>query len=451
MTLPIKVDSQALDDRQVQLTVEVPPESYNAAMRSAARRLSQRDRIPGFRPGKVPFEVVVGRFGEEAIFDEALDSLGQDVYRQAIEDSQLDPFAPGTLNEVVSREPLVLRYVVPLAPEVDLGNYRKLRLAFKPAEVQDEAVDQVMEDLRQRQAIIEPAARPVQLTDVAVVDIDGRLDQPAEGEQAEVLKQEGISLLVDNDTDWPFPAVAGHLVSRAAGDELTVQHTFADEYPNEELRGRAATFQFRLREVKSRTVPVWTDELARSLGDYVDLLDLRIKVRKSLAEGAAKEAEAEYADQVIGKLVEQAKIQFPPMLTDQEIDDLMHDLVHQLEARDLSLEQYLKLEDKTEAKQRDEFRERADRRVRRALVLGKLVELEKLEVGEVLIEERIGQMARTVQDPEGSVRRALSTDSAKRRIRNELLFEQAVTFLVAVAKGEEPTPATVSSAGIAQP
>jgi len=188
-----------------------------------------------------------------------------------------------------------------------------------------------------------------------------------------------------------------------------------------------------------------------SLGDYVDLLDLRIKVRKSLAEGAAKEAEAEYADQVIGKLVEQAKIQFPPMLTDQEIDDLMHDLIHQLEARDLSLEQYLKLEDKTEAKQRDEFRERADRRVRRALVLGKLVELEKLEVGEVLIEERIGQMARTVQDPEGSVRRALSTDSAKRRIRNELLFEQAVTFLVAVAKGEEPTPATVSSAGLAQP
>jgi len=130
---------------------------------------------------------------------------------------------------------------------------------------------------------------------------------------------------------------------------------------------------------------------------------------------------------------------------------LMHDLVHQLEARELSLEQYLKLEDKTETQQRDEFRERADRRVRRALVLGKLVELEKLEVGEALIEERIGQMARTVQDPEGSVRRALSTDSAKRRIRNELLFEQAVTLLVAVAKGEDPIPAAMLSAGPAQP
>jgi len=453
MTLPIKVDSQALDDRQVQLTVEVPPERYNAAMRSAARRLSQRDRIPGFRPGKVPFEVVVGRFGEEAIFDEALDTLGQDVYRQAIEDSQLDPFAPGTLNEVVSRDPLVLRYLVPLAPEVELGSYRKLRLPFKPAAVQDEALDRLMEDLRQRQAIIEPASRPIQLADVALVDIEGRLDQPAEGEQAEVVKQEGLSLLVENETDWPFAGVAAHLVGRAAGDEVSAQHSFAQDYPSEELRGREATFHFRVRGVKSRTVPVWTDDLARSLGDYVDLLDLRIKVRKSLTESAAKEAEAEYADEVIGKLVEQAKIQFPPLLTEQEIDDLIHDLVHQLEARGLNLDQYLKAEAKTEIELRDEFRERAERRVRRALVLGKLVDLEKFEVEDAQIEDRIGQMARTVQDPEGSVRRALSTDSAKRRIRNELLFEQAVTFLVAVAKGEDPTPtpATKRSAEPAQP
>jgi trigger factor len=149
--------------------------------------------------------------------------------------------------------------------------------------------------------------------------------------------------------------------------------------------------------------------------------------------------------------VEQAKIQFPPLLTEQEIDDLIHDLVHQLEARDLSLEQYLKAGAKTEIELREEFRERAERRVRRALVLGKLVELEKFEVEETQIEDRIGQMARTVQDPEGSVRRALSTDSAKRRIRNELLFEQAVTFLVAVAKGEDPTPSTKSSAGATQP
>jgi len=438
MTSEIKIESETLDDRQVQLTVEVPPERYTAAMRSAARRLSQRDKIPGFRPGKVPFDVAVGRFGEEAIFEEALDTLGQEVYRQAIEDSQLDPYAPGSLNEVVSREPLVLRYRVPLAPEVELGEYRKLRVPSKPAEVQDEAVDRLMEELRQRQALIEPANRPVQLTDVAVVDIEGKLSNPLEGEDPGVLKQEAISLLVDTDTDWPFPGVADHLVGRSAGDQLTAAHTFAEDYPNQELSGRSANFDFRVIEVKSRMVPVWTDELARSLGDYIDLLDLRIKVRQGLAESAEREAKAAYAEEVIGQLVDQAKISFPPLLTEQEIDDLMHDLVHQLEARGLKLETFLKAEARTEGEQREEFRARAERRVKRALALGKIVQQEDLQVQDTQIDARIDQMARSVQDPEGSLRRALSTPSAKRRIQNELLIEQAVEWLVAVARGETP-------------
>ena len=94
----MKIDTENIEDRQVQLTIEVPDDRYKAAMRSAARRMSKRDKIPGFRPGKVPFEVAVGRFGEDAIFDEALDTLGQDVYKQALEDSELEPFAPGALN-----------------------------------------------------------------------------------------------------------------------------------------------------------------------------------------------------------------------------------------------------------------------------------------------------------------------------------------------------------------
>ena len=114
----MKIETEDLQDRQVQLTVEVPAERIGTAMRSAARRLGSTTRIPGFRPGKVPYEVLLGRFGEEAVFEEALDALGQEVYRQALEDSKLDPIAPGILNEVVSRDPLVLRYRVPLPPEI---------------------------------------------------------------------------------------------------------------------------------------------------------------------------------------------------------------------------------------------------------------------------------------------------------------------------------------------
>jgi trigger factor len=110
----LKIETQDLENRQVQITVEVPGENLQAAMRSAARRLSRNTRISGFRPGKAPYQVVVNKLGEEVVFEEALDSLGQEIYRQALEESDLQPYAPGSLDEVVSQEPLILRYTVPL-------------------------------------------------------------------------------------------------------------------------------------------------------------------------------------------------------------------------------------------------------------------------------------------------------------------------------------------------
>ena len=434
----MKIDTENIEDRQVQLTIEVPDDRYKAAMRSAARRMSKRDKIPGFRPGKVPFEVAVGRFGEDAIFDEALDTLGQDVYKQALEDSELEPFAPGALNEVVSRTPLVLRYVVPLSPEVDLADYRKLRVKFEPPEVSDEALDAMMEDLRQRQALIEPAERPVQMSDVAVIDIEGNLDEPEEDESARVIKESGISLLIEADTDWPYPGVADELIGIEAGQSRTLTHTFREDYPAEELRGRRATFEVTCLEVKSRLVPEWSDDLARGIGEYDDLLDLRIKAREGLAESAEREAGAEYADEVLEKVGESATVTYPPMLADQEVDGLLHDLVHQLEARKLTLEDYFKAENKTQAEVRDELRPRAEERVKRALILGKVVEEEQLEVDEEEVSRQVRRLASNMQDPEGKIFKALNTPRSRRRVENDLLFEKAIDRLISIAKGENP-------------
>jgi trigger factor len=400
--------------------------------------MSKKDKVPGFRPGKVPFEVAVGRFGEDAIFDEALDTLGQDVYKQALEDSELEPFAPGSLNEVVSREPLVLRYMVPLAPEVDLGAYRKVRVKFETPEVTDEALEATMEDLRQRQALIEPADRPVQMSDVAVIDIEGNLDEPEEEEASLVLKESGISLLIKEDTDWPFPGIAEELVGIEAGEARTLSHTFGDEYPAEELRGKAATFEVSCQEVKSRFVPEWSDDLAQAVGDYETLLDLRVKAREGLAESAEREAEAEYAEKAFEKVGDGATVTYPPLLADQEVDDLLHDIVHRLEAQNLTLEDYLKAENQTEADVREDLRPRAEERVKRALMLGKVVEEEELAVTDEDISGRIQQLAGSVQDPEGKIFKALNTPQSRRRVENDLLFERAISRLVSIAKGEKP-------------
>jgi trigger factor len=437
----LKIETEDLQDRQVQLTVEVPAERITSAMRSAARRLGSTTRIPGFRPGKVPYEVLLGRFGEEAVFEEALDTLGQEVYKQALEDSKLDPIAPGVLNEVVSRDPLVLRYRVPLAPQVELGDYRKLRLDFEPAKVTDEALEEVLENLRQRRALIEPADRAAILGDVLVLDVAGELDQEPDPKKRQLLKEEGISLLLDPENDWPAPKMAEQLVGLSAGEERTLNHRFAEDYPNEELRGKAATFRFSCKEVKSRLVPEWTDDLARGMGDYESLLDLRIKVRKSLQEQAEQEAKDRFAEQAVQALTDQAQIVYPPVLLEQEIDELIDDLQSSLRSQRLKLEDYLKSEGKTPEQVREDFKPRAERRLRRGLVIGKLIEMERLEVDDLQVQERIDRLVGSVEDKSGSLRKALEKPASRQRIHNDLLVDKAVERLSASARGEEiPEP-----------
>ena len=225
----LKIDTEALEDRQVQITVEIPDERLQAAMRSTARRLSRETRIPGFRPGKAPYNIIINKFGEEIVFEEALDDLGKEIYRQALEEMELDPYGPGSLDEVVSRDPLVIRYTVPLSPEVDLGSYREIRIPWEPPQVTDDALEAVLEDIRQRRALIEPADRPAQLSDVVVLNISGELRDPPDERDATLLDNQGVEVLVAEETDWPIPGIVEHLVGLEAGDERQFEYEFPEE------------------------------------------------------------------------------------------------------------------------------------------------------------------------------------------------------------------------------
>jgi trigger factor len=190
----LKIERQDLENRQVELQIEVAPDQLQSAMHAAARRLSRGTKIPGFRPGKAPYEVIVGKFGEEVIFEEALERLGQEIYRDALEEAEIEPYAPGSLEEVIREDPLKLRYTVPLAPDVDLGEYREIRIPFEEAEVTDEAYEDAIEEIRQRQALIEPVERPAEETDLVIIDLSGELLDPDDEEDAQLIDMKDISV-----------------------------------------------------------------------------------------------------------------------------------------------------------------------------------------------------------------------------------------------------------------
>jgi trigger factor len=432
----LKVKTQDLENRQVELRVEVPADRLQSAMHSAARRLAKDSKIPGFRPGKAPFEVIVNKFGQETIFEEALQGLGQEMYREAIQESEIEPYAPGTFEEIVSQDPLVLRFTVPLEPSVNLGNYKKLRIPYEEPDVSEENFENVLEEIRQSRALIEPADRPAEMSDVVVIDVVSELKEPEEGEDAVILDMKSTEILVSDKTQWPVTGIAEHLVGCTVDQEVEFEATFPEDYPVENLRKREAAFRVKCLEVKSRHIPEWSDDLAKSIGEFEDLLDLRLKLRENLEQSAQQEADSNYTEKVIEALVEKADFEYPPILLEEGIDELVTEWGKSLASQNMTLEDYLKIEGKSLSDLREQLLPQAQTRLLKALVLGKVVEEENLEVDDDEVTEQIDRMVEPFKEQAGEFRKAIDHPEGRRRVRLDLLTEKAFQRIIAIAKGE---------------
>ena len=147
----MKIEKEVLEDQQVKFTVEVDSDQLEAAKRKAAKKIARRIKVPGFRPGKAPYQVIQRQVGDEALLEESIEILVNDVYPQVIEDAEIDPYGPGNLENVLSLDPVALEFIVPLMPEVELADYQSVRLPYDPPEITDTEVEAVEQDFRQQE------------------------------------------------------------------------------------------------------------------------------------------------------------------------------------------------------------------------------------------------------------------------------------------------------------
>jgi trigger factor len=434
----LKIETQPNDDCTLTMTVEVSEERVKPALEAAARKISKRYPVPGFRPGKAPLATVLRQFGEQAVYESAIDELGQKVYEEALDQEKIEAYGPGALEDL-KLKPMVLKFNVPLKPEVDLGDYRALRVPYEAPVVPEEEFDRVLEDLRERQAVLEPVERPAALGDVTTLDVNGFLNEGLNPSDF-LVSDKDVSVQLDEQSDWPMPGFAPHVVGMSVGEERKFDLQIADDYPNDSLRGQVAHFEVTCKEVKSRTRPELNDDFAKEVGDYQTLDELKIRIREDLQKQAERRAEREYADKVLNQLVEQIQIKYPPSLLAQEVDDLLHDLDHRLREQRLTLEDYLKIENKTVEQLREEYKPRAEERLKRALVLGRIVEQEKLDVQANEVTDQVEKLASLWGERAGEMRQFLASDNSRRSITVDMLTDKAVKRLAAIARGEDIPP-----------
>jgi trigger factor len=388
----LKIDTTALENHQVKLTVEVEPDTLESAKHRAARQIAKKTKIPGFRPGKAPYPVILRQVGEATILEEAIDILVQDVYPKAIDEAGIHPYGPGKLENVASMEPPKFEFIIPLEAEVELGDFHSIRRPYEPTEVTEKQVEEVIEDLRDRQAILEPVERPAQEGDMVYVRISGKRVDPEEGEDANLVTERSIPILItplktvtdekDDDTpdEWPFPGFSRNLIGLSVGDEKSVNHHFSEDSSYEALRDKDADFHFVVEDIKSRTLPEFNDDFAMTVGDFENVDALRAEIRKELEQRSEEEYNEAYDEAILEEAVNQSSIKYPPEMLEREIDYVIDNLESRLEQQKIDLDLYLKSRQMEMSDLREEGRPVAEKRLRQMLVLSNIASVEGLEV-----------------------------------------------------------------------
>lgn len=362
----MKVETERLENCQMALTIEVDEERTQRALRDAARRISRQVKIPGFRPGKAPYHVVARYFGKETLYQEVVDELGEDLYREALQEIGLEPFRPATLTDY-DIEPLMLKLVVPLAPVIELGDYRQMRLEPE-AEAIEEEIDKTLKKIQRENAFWQSVERSAQWGDMAMVDIRGTIGRKT------VIENRGRKLIL-GDSSEPLPGFSEKLLGMPPGEEREFTLVCPGDFEDENLAGRQVHFRVYLQDLKEKVRPDIDDDLARTVGDYETLEDLKAELRRQLEA----EAEDRFAYRALTALVERAEIEFPPVLLEEQIDDLLEEFDRNLRREGLNLENYLAMRKQTKEGFREEIAPQAEEKLKLGLVLNKFIELEGLE------------------------------------------------------------------------
>ena len=430
------ITKERLPRARMSLEIEVDQERVEKHMDRAVARLSKQVRVPGFRPGKVPRKNLERHVGTAALLQEALEELVPEVYQETLVSESIDAIDQPEIS-LKSTEPLVLTAIVPVRPEVELNDYTSLRAPKPEVNVTDEQIADAILSIRRQHAVLEPVERAVQWGDSVRADVTVNVDG-----QAEPHVEEDAEFPVREGTVISLPGFVEKLIGLEAGKEHHIEFDLPADFPAEELAGKTAKYDLTIHEVKQEVLPELDDEFVVSLDEegVATVAEMDARIRKDLAERAESALIGDYQDEIVDLLVATATLDYPEILVEREIERIIDRDSNHASHSPEGLNNWLQAIGKTLEELRGELQERADLTVRRALVLGALVDAEQVEVTEEMIDGEIdslaGQMGSNA-DSLPAIRQLFDTPDGRSSIRNQLITKTALGRLVEICSQPE--------------
>jgi trigger factor len=443
----VKVTTEKLPKSLLALDIELDREQVEKGLDRAARRLSQKYNIPGFRKGKAPRFIVENYFGRGALLEEASDDLVNKAFREALDEQQIEPVGQANLENVsFDAEPFTFRVTVPVEPSITLPDYRAIRVPYEVAEVDDEMVQEAMDVRRERHVVLrdleEP--RPVQDGDELTVELDAIVDgEPLDNREPGT--PPAPSTLVMNAKRLA-PGLYDGLLGATIGQVVAVISQMPEDHVNERVAGKEVQFVVKVNGIQERLLPDW-DEVP-TLEEFEGTLDeLREKTREELLETARTNAERNVVNTYIEQLVAQTEYDLPEVLIASEADRLLHDQEYQQFGRyGVTAEQVYKLQNRDRDEIVKSMLPQGEERLKINLALRELVRAEGLQISDDEVEAEVDRLVETYEDEQRERARELLSNQLRTSIANTVLDKKLRDRLMAIAAGTAPEPGSDSAA-----
>ncbi len=433
----MKVSVEQGENCQAVLNIEVEPEEIEASEEASYQRLVKKVNMPGFRKGKAPRAVLERYISKDVFREDVLEHLVPETCARAIEDQGIEAFASPHV-ELVQSDPVIIKATIPTPPIIELGDYHHVRINREDTrEITQEEVDAVVEQLRHQNALWEPVERPVQFGDMVTIDVNGTADGKS------LFNEKGQVYLVRQNSALPLPGFAEQLVGMEKGQQKETPLSYPDDYQIKELAGKEYILQVVLSEIKEEKLPELDDEFARSVGADADSLSaLREQILANLKAMSEENTNREFQDKVIEAVVDQARIEFPPILVEREVGHLLEERARQFGGGEKGLSAYLQSTGKGEEELSGELRPIAEEIVSRSLVLSKVAEKEGIEVSSEEIDDDIESMIKNRGQGAEEWRKLFQSSEARRSMEQMLLTRKTMQYLTEAASGEKEAEAS---------
>ena len=421
---------EKLEKNMAKLTVEVPAEQFEAALKTSYNKNKNKFNIPGFRKGKAPQAMIEKMYGAGVFYEDAVDEAINASYPDAAKESGLEIVSRPEISIEQVEKGKAFIYVASVAtkPEVTLGEYKGIEVEKAKPEVTDADVEAELKKVQEQNSrLVSVEDRAVADGDQTVIDFEGFVD----GKAFEGGKAEDYTLVIGSHSF--IDTFEDQLIGKNIGEDVEVNVTFPAEYHAADLAGKPATFKVKIKEIKMKELPELNDEFASEVSEFETLEAYKEDVKNKLAETKQAQATAENENNVVQKVVDNAQMDIPAPMVDEQVRNMIEDYARRLQSQGISFDQYLQFTGSTIEQLQEQMRPQAELRLRTRLVLEAVVAAEKIEPSDELVEAEIKKMSENYKMDVEQIK-SIMGEAGMAQMKADMAVQEAVDFLVAEAK-----------------